>query len=161
MRPEPKRCPECGEDFLHTMERCSDCGVPLRLASELADPETAAGMPPASELVLIRAEGPAWIEALAGALRAAEIPSRVEIIDPGRHGMRSGVSGTACGLFVLERDVARAREVDARVQREQIPDLPAEQAPGGAANVGEGCPACGHALGASDAECPDCGLFLG
>jgi len=160
VRPEPKRCPQCGEDFLHTAQVCSDCGVPLRLVSELADPQAAAaGMPPASELVLIRAEGPAWIEALAAALRAAEIPSRVEIIDPERYGARSGLSGTACGLFVLERDVARAREIDARVQREQIPDLPDEDAAGEGADGG--CPACGHALSASDSECPDCGLFLG
>lgn len=159
MRPEPKRCPQCGEDFLHTTEVCSDCGVPLRLASELTDTEAAGGLPPASELVLIRAEGPAWIEALAQALREADVPSRVEIIDPEKHGARSGVSGSACGLFVLERDVAKAREIDARVQREQIPDLPSDDA---ASDGGEeGCPACGHALGPDDAECPDCGLFLG
>lgn len=161
MELEPKRCPECGEEFLHTAEVCSDCGVPLRLLSEARRPEAAAGFPPASELVLIRAEGPAWIEALAGALRAAEIPSRVEIIDPEAHGMRSGVSGTACGLFVMERDVARAREVDARIQREQIPDLPEVDASGEAGEAGEGCPACGHEIGPDDAECPDCGLFLG
>jgi hypothetical protein len=155
---EPKRCPQCGEDFVHAAQVCSDCGVPLRLVSELAGPQAGAGLPPASELVLIRAEGPAWIEALAGALRAAEIPSRVEIIDPQAHGARSGLSGTACGLFVMERDVARAREVDARIQREQIPDLPEVEASG---EAGEGCPACGHAIGPDDAECPDCGLFLG
>jgi hypothetical protein len=157
VRPDTKRCPECGEDFVHTAVRCSDCGVPLRLASELAAAAAGSGLPSTGELVLIRAEGPAWIEALAHALRLADIPSRVEIIDPERHGARSGLSGAACGLFVREADVARAREVDARVQRDQIPDLPDE---GVADDADDTCPACGHALGASDSECPDCGLAL-
>ncbi|MBW2316527.1 MAG: hypothetical protein JRH10_20380 [Deltaproteobacteria bacterium] len=158
MRPEPKRCPECGEDFLHTTEVCSDCGVPLKLVSELEGPDAGAGLPPASELALIRAEGPAWIDVLAAALRAADIPSRVEIIDPEQHGARSGLTGSACGLFVREVDVVRAREIDAEVQREQIPDMPTEDVAG---EGEEGCPACGHAIAADDAECPDCGLFLG
>jgi len=158
MRPEPKRCPECGEEFLHTAERCSDCGVPLRLASELEAAGGVAGLPAASELILIRAEGPAWVDVLATALRAEGIPSRVEIIDPERHGARSGLSGTACGLFVREADLARAREIDAQVEREQIPDLPAA---GTAEEAAGGCPACGHPVASTDPECPDCGLFLG
>jgi len=157
MRPEPKRCPECGEEFLHTAQTCSDCGVPLRLASEVAAAGGVAGLPAASELVLIRAEGPAWIESLANALRIEDIPSRIEIIDPEQHGARSGVSGSACGLFVREVDLARAREIDAEVEREQIPDLPAESAP---AVADDGCPACGHRVVPEARECPDCGLFL-
>ena len=157
MRPEPKRCPECGEEFLHTAERCSDCGVPLRLASELTAESGLVGLPQAGELVLIRAEGPAWVEDLANALRTEDIPSRVEIIDPEQHGARSGLSGTACGLFVREADLARAREIDARVEREQIPDLPVDSA---SAVAEDGCPACGQPLAPDDRECPDCGLFL-
>ena len=157
VRPDLKRCPECGEDFLPTAERCSDCGVPLRLAAELeAADAPGEALPDVSQLVLIRAEGPAWVEALADALREAGIPSRVEIIDPERHGIRSGVTGSACGLFVREADAARAREIDARVQRAQIPDLPGE-----AADEAEGCPACGHAAPPDASECPDCGLFFG
>lgn len=157
MRPDTKQCPECGEEFLPTIESCSDCGVPLRLAAELAAGEGGDGMPPIAELVLIRAEGPAWIEQLAGRLRAEEIPSRVEIIDPSRHGIESGLSGSACGLFVRADDATRAREIDARVQQEQIPDLPAA----GAGEETEGCPACGHAAPADADECPDCGLHFG
>lgn len=155
MRPDTKRCPECGEDFLATATVCSDCGVPLRLAAELEG----AGAGPAleGELVLLRAEGPAWIEQLADRLRAADIPSRVEIIDPERFKARSGVSGTACGLFVRPGDLARAREIDAAVQREQIPDLPESASEG----ESEGCPACGAAVAPEASECPDCGLFLG
>jgi hypothetical protein len=157
VRPDTKRCPECGEDFLHTATVCSDCGVPLRLAAELAGSPAGAGQELAGELVLLRAEGPAWIEALAERLRAADIPSRVEIIDPERFKARSGVSGTACGLFVRPADLARARAVDAAVQREQIPDLPEEAGEG----ESEGCPACGAAVAPEASECPDCGLFLG
>ncbi len=157
VRPDLKRCPECGEDFLPHTEMCSDCGVPLRLASELPEDGGPEGLPDISALVLIRAEGPAWIEALAGRLRADGIPSRVEIIDPERHGARSGLTGSACGLFVREEDAARARAIDAEVEREQIPDLPSE----GDTEAGEdACPACGTAT-AGASECPDCGLFLG
>ena len=156
MRPDTKRCPECGEDFIHTAEICSDCGVPLRLAAELERSEGEAGMPQAGELVLIRAEGPAWIETLAGRLRAEGIDSRVEIIDPESYGARSGLSGSACGLFVREADVARAKEIDAEVERDEIPDLPGDATEGEV----EGCPACGHALDAEASECPDCGLFI-
>jgi len=159
MRPDTKRCPECGEEFVHTAQVCSDCGVPLRLAVELADPgsDAGSGLPPAEELVLIRAEGPAWIEMLAERMRAAGVPSRVEIIDPARFGARSGTGGAACGLFVREADLAEARRIDAQVQREQIPDLAGEEDAEGS----EGCPACGAALAAEAGECPDCGLFLG
>jgi hypothetical protein len=158
VRPDLKRCPECGEDFLHTAEVCSDCGVPLRLAAELAGAAPTGGLPPASELVLIRAEGPAWIEALADRLAEVDVPSRVEIIDPKRHGIESGVVGSACGLFVREADAARAREIDAVVQREQIPDLGED---GAGSGEGDACPACGHAVTPDDDDCPDCGLHLG
>ncbi|NNL68015.1 MAG: hypothetical protein HKP30_17335 [Myxococcales bacterium] len=158
MRPDTKQCPECGEEFLPSVASCSDCGVPLRLAAELAaGADGGGGLPPIGELVLIRAEGPAWIEALADRLRAEEIPSRVAIIDPARHGIESGLSGSACGLFVRADDAVRAREIDAHVQQEQIPDLPVA----GADEQAEGCPACGHPAPADAAECPDCGLHFG
>jgi hypothetical protein len=128
--------------------------VPLRLALELAGGDAAGGLSEIDQLVLLRAEGPAWIETLADRLRREEIPSRVAIIDPERHGMRSGVSGSACGLFVREADVARAREIDARVQREQIPDLPGAEAEAGE----DACPACGHPTPVDASECADCGL---
>jgi hypothetical protein len=160
MRPDTKRCPECGEEFVHTAVTCSDCDVPLRLASELAGP-AGDGLPPTPDLVLLRAEGPAWIDALAEALGAEGIPSRVQIIDPERHGIRSGVRGSACGIFVREADVAAARAVDARVHREQVPDLGAAEAHEASAGEGEGCPACGHELAPDASECPDCGLVFG
>jgi len=155
--PGTKRCPECGEDFLPTATVCSDCGVPLRLAAELSGAPVGGGPQLEGELVLVRAEGPAWVEQLADRLRAAGIPSRVEIIDPERFKARSGVSGTACGLFVRPGDLARAQEIDAVVQREQIPDLPADAREG----ESDGCPACGAAVAPEARECPDCGLFLG
>jgi hypothetical protein len=156
VRPDLKRCPECGEDFLPAVETCSDCGVPLRLVSELSGADGATGLAEVGGLVLIRAEGPAWIEALADRLRTEGVPSRVAIIDPERHGIRSGVSGSACGLFVREADAARAREIDLQVQQEQIPDLP----PAGGEGEVEGCPACGHPAPPEASECPDCGLFF-
>jgi len=159
VRPDTKRCPECGEDFVHTAETCSDCGVPLRLASELVSgtsPAPVAG----ADMALLRAEGPAWIEALADALAAEGIASRVAILDPEQHGVRSGVRGAACGLFVAESDHARARRVDAAVERQQIPDLRDHEA-ADAEDGDEACPACGHALAADAAECPDCGLGFG
>ena len=54
--------------------------------------------------------------------------------------------------------MARAREIDARIEREQIPDVPGDVA---AEEGAEGCPACGHALAPDAEECPDCGLYLG
>ncbi len=128
--------------------------MPLRLASELSG-DGALELPPASELVLIRAEGPAWFETLAVALTAAGIRSRVELLDPERVGARSGVSGTACALFVRPKDEARAREIDAAVHRDQVPDLEHAESVEG---HGEGCPACGHAVPDDATDCPDCGL---
>lgn len=153
---ETKRCPSCGEEFLHTVMRCSDCGSDLRLASEVTGaPED--GMPPVSELELIRAEGPAWIEALAARLADQGIDSRVEIIDIAKHGARSGSGDVACGLFVRPGDVQRAREIDAAVQREQIPDVEESHQQGGEC---EHCPACGSDVPDAAPECPDCGLVL-
>ncbi len=169
---EPKVCPECRAEFVHTALACSDCGADLVLASEVHRGLGGAGRPMPGDLVLLRAEGPAWIEALGERLEDAGIPCWTALIDPERAPGRAG----ACALHVRTSDIARAREIDAALEHEQIPDLADLRGPAGegAAHPGPGpsagdeadeaCPACGAGLGAPGdeaPECPDCGLFFG
>lgn len=175
---EPKVCPECRAEFVHTALACSDCGAALVLASEIQRGLGGAGLSMPDDRVLLRAEGPAWIEALGERLEDAGIPCWTELIDPERAPGRAG----ACALHVRESDVARAREIDAALEHEQIPDLadlgyraeplasPVSRPAGAGLDptpveaADEACPACGAGLGAlgDDAqECPDCGLFFG
>lgn len=151
----PKVCPSCRVEYLHTAETCSDCGVDLVLQGEA--PEAPAGeLPPAEELVMIRAETATWIEGLGRRLEAAEIPFRIEVVPQ----PASRARGQAFALFVLPEDEERARQIDAKHLRTQLPDLPdaEEGAVPGTGDGEEACPACGTGLPTDASECPECGL---
>lgn len=152
---EPTRiCPSCGVEYLHTASECSDCHVALRYPEEIAAAVSEEGADELTgELVLLRAEGAAWIEELAGSLDDAGIPFRTGPVGGAGSRARTG----AIGLYVRPEDVERARAIDAEHLREQIPDMPDEvAAPGGE----DECPACGAPCPAEASECPDCGLVF-
>lgn len=156
MEPPPKLCPQCGEEYLHTVATCGDCGVPLVDESELArrQEETAPSELPASEeLASLRSADPSWIRALSEALSVERIPHRVELVEA-----KSRARGGRCVLLVRREDTERALGIDAQVARSQIPDLPEGSSAGWSES--ESCPACGEAVDASAHECAGCGLVF-
>jgi hypothetical protein len=150
----PKVCPQCGEEYVHTVTRCADCDVPLGFDAPAAAP--ALELPPAEELVALRNAEVPWIEGLAHALADAGIPSRVELLRREDSTVQSrGLGAIRCNIYVRREDAADAARIDAEFARTQVPDLPQADA---AWEESEACPGCGSALGADAAECPECGL---
>jgi len=154
----PKICPRCGEEYVHTMQRCVDCDVPLGSDAPVA--EAAIEMPPIEQLVALRNAEVAWIEGLAHALADAGIPSRVELPRREDQSVQSrGMGAIRCNIFVRPEDGPAATRVDAEFARTQVPDLPDAEA--GEWGESESCPGCGTELGADATECPECGLSFG
>lgn len=149
----PKVCPECGEEYVHSMVTCVDCEVELVHSDALGD-EPASELPPVAELTSIRVASAGWAVALSELLVEAGIPHRVELVSAD-----GGASGPY-GVYVRAENVERARAIDAELIDREIPDLP-EGWEAAATAGGEGCPACGSEVGADAVECPDCGLALG
>jgi predicted amidophosphoribosyltransferase len=147
-----KICPECRVEYLHTALECSDCHVALVAPGEL--PAREERLADLRALTPIRVESGGWISRLAARLEEKRIPHRVEAAEarPGRH------SGAQYALFVRAEDAEAARAVDSEILRQELPELSelpdATQAP----VSDDACPACGSAVSADAAECPDCGL---
>ncbi|MGH0028999.1 MAG: hypothetical protein ACQGVC_04355 [Myxococcota bacterium] len=155
--PDPVFCPECRAEYLWSATRCGDCDVALVSESALGD-ASVAELPPASELVCIRAAAVGWCQGLSVELSEAGIAHRIEVAaDDEEDGtVRRPGANLPYGVYVREADAAAAAEVDAAFMKRQIPDMP-EDAGGG---DDESCPACGEAVAASADECPECGLAL-
>lgn len=154
-------CPSCRDEFVPTMERCPDCGVPLVHEEELGPEEEAAEMPPVEALACVRVAPVPWIRALSEGLQERGVAHRVQgaRIEDAPEGKSAAVFGNVSlfGLWVHEEDLAAAEELDGTLAARLVP----EEAP----ELGEGeeetCPACGAALEADTVECPDCGLAFG
>jgi hypothetical protein len=154
----PKICPRCGEEYVHTVQRCADCDVALGL--DAPDAEVAFDMPPVEELVQIRNAEVVWIEGLAHALAEAGIPSRVELLRREDDTVQSrGMGAIRCTIHVRREDAVAATRIDAEFARTQVPDLPVADA--GEWGESDACPACDTPLAADAAECPECGLAFG
>jgi ribosomal protein L40E len=154
----PKICPRCGEEYVHTMQRCRDCDVPL--GSEAPVEAPVLELPPAEQLVGLRNAEVPWIEGLANALAEAGIPCRVELPRREDRSVQSrGMGAIRCNLYVRPGDEAAAKRVDAAFARTQVPDLPDDQAE--EAGDADTCPGCGSELGADATECAECGLSFG
>lgn len=156
MEPPPKLCPECGEEYLHTVATCGDCGVALVAEGELPrepEEEAAPELPPSEELTALRSADPSWMHVLSEALALERIPHRVEITEA-----KSRTRGGRCVLFVRPEDAEHALRVDSEVARGQIPDLPEDSTT--AWTESESCPACGEAVDAGAHECTGCGLVF-
>jgi hypothetical protein len=160
--PDPLFCPECGSEYLWTATRCAQCDVALVRADAL-DASQGNEMPPASELVCIRAASLGWVRGLSERLADAGVSHRLEAaVDDADGSQRRPGANLPYGVYVRQEDVAVALRVDAEHARAQIPDLEVGAAAVAESSLdeaeGEGCPACGAALGPADEECPDCGL---
>jgi hypothetical protein len=100
---------------------------------------------------------PAEIEPLVEALEQAGL--RCMLADESQVRLREGASMRTSGgiyVFVHADDLARAREVEQRLLRETLHDLPPESE----AHRDDACPACGEPLAPHAAECPECGLVF-
>jgi hypothetical protein len=155
----PKICPECGEEYLHSAQRCVHCDVALEHAERL---ETRAPdeLPPIAELHCIRAASSSWAMGLSEELSAAGIAHRVEAVGGEQSAeVRRPGREHPCGVYVRVQDVAAAERIDARFFASQMPDLP-EGFDSSTAAPDDACPACGDPLAPEAAECPGCGLVL-
>jgi hypothetical protein len=151
----PRRCPECGEEYLHSVQFCPDCSVALVLAGEPM-PVSRQDLPPASELVRVRTATVAWAHSFSDLLAEEGIAHRVEFEDDSV--VVAGIPRDAqlCSVFVLPADREHAVELDAEHLRSQVPDVPEDFA-GGASEEGR-CPACGEPADVAAPECGSCGL---
>ena len=154
----PKRCPECDEEYVHSVMRCVHCDVPLILAGELGA-ETATELPPVSELRCLRAASVGWARGLSERLREVGIPHRIEAAaDDDAEGARRPGRTLPYGVYVRDEDAEAAAEIDAQHMQAEIPDLP--EGFEMSAEVSDACPACGHPVEATTSECGGCGLVL-
>jgi hypothetical protein len=155
MQPAPKLCPECGEEYVHTVLRCPDCDVAL--GADGPAPAAAFELPDAEQLVLLRNAEVPWIDGLAHALAEAGIPSRVELprVEDTKSVQSRGMGNVRCTIYVRSEDAPEAARIDAEFARTQVPDLPddAEQHA-----ESDGCPGCGTTVASDATECPECGL---
>jgi hypothetical protein len=149
----PKRCPECGEEYVHTVQVCAECDVALVLAGE---PILIRELPPTSELVRVRTATRSWAHNFSELLAEVGIGHRVE--EEEESGSVAGFAHGAqvCSVFVRAEDAEEAARLDARYLHSQIPDVPEDYAQRAA--EADHCPACGEPADLSAAECPSCGL---
>jgi len=160
--PQFKLCPECRVEYRPDAEICADCRVPL-VHVDAAPPEEGLGnFPPAAQLECVRVAPVAWMEALARGLQERGVTLRVEraLAEDAPEGQRADVFGHIAqlfGLYVRTEDLALARELDASIAAQLVPDEGEAMADGEV----EACPACGTTLSADALECPDCGLSFG
>ena len=149
----PKICPDCREEYLHSVQSCVHCEVPLVLEEQLEDVPVE-GLAPSSDLATVRTASAGWALALSERLVGAGIAHRVEEVSEGA----SQGGAQPYSVFVRAQDLERARVIDAEQMEREIPDLPEDWETAGQA--GDGCPACGAELADEASECPECGLAL-
>ncbi len=156
----PKVCPECGEEYVHAASVCIHCDVPLVLEAERPAPRAVRELPPASELVCVRAASVGWAKSLSEQLEAAGIPHRIQAAlgDADDDNRRKPAANLPFGVFVLAEHAEAAAQIDLAHTEWQIPDIPKDF--GGSEISADACPACGQPVSAAQSECPDCGLAL-
>jgi hypothetical protein len=160
--PQFKVCPECRVEYRLDAEVCADCRVPLVHAEAAPALEALDDFPPAAQLECVRVAPVAWMEALAQGLQERGVTLRVERAraEDAPEGQRADVFGDIAqlfGLYVRSEDLELARELDASIAAQLVP----EEAEALAEGEVDACPACGAALSAEMLECGDCGLSLG
>jgi predicted RNA-binding Zn-ribbon protein involved in translation (DUF1610 family) len=156
----PKLCPECGEEYLHTASACIHCDVPLVLEGERPAQRAVEDLPPASELVCVRAASVGWAMSLSQHLVEAGIPHRVQAaeLDADEGSRRKPGQNLPYGVFVLAEHAEAAARIDLAHTERQIPDIPEDF--GQSEISADDCPACGESIAPTATECPECGLAL-
>ena len=151
-----KICPSCGEEYVHEVQTCAECGVPLGREGPPPPPPREA-LPPLDSLAALRNAEVSWIDGLAHALAEEGIPSRVELPPQDTRSIQGrGMGAVRCTLYVRPSDVAEAARIDAEFARTQVPDLP--EASSAALAETDTCPGCDTPVAADAVECPECGL---
>jgi hypothetical protein len=160
--PQFKVCPECRVEYRLDAEVCADCRIPLVHAEAAPALEALEDFPPAAQLECVRVAPVAWMEALASGLQERGVTVRVERAraEDAPEGQRADIFGNIAqlfGLYVRGEDLELARELDASIAAQLVP----EESEALVEGAEEACPACGTALAADALECPDCGLSFG
>ncbi len=156
----PKICPECGEEYLHAASVCIHCDVPLVLEGERPAQRAAEELPPASELVCVRAASVGWAMSLSEHLAEAGIPHRVQAAesDEDDDSRRKPGHNLPFGVYVLAEHAETAAQIDLAHTERQIPDIPEDF--GRSEISADDCPACGESISPTATECSECGLAL-
>ena len=149
----PKHCPECGEEYVHTVLVCPDCGVALVLAGE---PIARRELPPTSELLRVRTAAVPWARSFSDLLAEAGIEHRVELEDDSARVAGAPHEAQLCSVYVRPEDREDAARLDAEHLRSQIPDVPEDFA--GRVAEDDRCPACDEPADLAAPECSSCGL---
>ena len=154
----PRRCPECGEEYLHSVAVCPDCGVALVLEGESmpARSAPAGDLAPASDLHRVRTATMTWARSFSDLLDEVGVPHRVELEDDSVRVAGIPADEQLCSVFVRPEDGERAAQLDAQLLRSQIPDMPEDFVTGPVED--DQCPACGEPADLAAPECGSCGL---
>jgi ribosomal protein L40E len=153
-----KVCPSCEVEYTLRATECSECRVELVFHEDLAveEPED---LPPASQLVCIRAAPIDWIRILSDKLSLAGVPHRIEaIVQQDKEGAahRRTPGASAFGVFVRPEDEEQAGAIDQEHMAAEV-GLDDVDEPAGDADP-TACPACQAPLGDDASECQSCGL---
>jgi len=154
-----KVCPSCKQEYQRWVEVCSDCNVPLALDQE---GQSAPALPPAVDLVLLKVEGPWYLQELAELLQENGISSRIDTEPPGtptegtKGAMRAGSRGqtTRLGIYVGVDDLEPAHAIAQEFATARLSDVPDVTANPDAS----ACPACGEPISETAVSCAECGL---
>ena len=150
-----KICPDCEEEFLPHIEKCSDCGALLLTFEEhrkAQEEKKRIAEKIVENTVVVREGDLDWMRELHAVLIEAGIPCAVH----SDTGCKKGCCGAGCRLLVSSEDLERAREKIEEYYMEVSPELRASNE---LLNKGK-CPACGSPVGTDEQECRDCGLPL-
>jgi len=154
-----KVCPSCHQEYQRWVELCSECSVPLALDQESSP---APSLPTAAEMVLLKVEGPWYLQELAELLQEGGISSRIDTDPPGtpnegtKGATRAGSRGraTRLGIYVGADDLETANEIAQEFATSRLSDIPTTAANPDAS----ACPACGEQISETAVSCAECGL---
>ena len=154
MDEQVKICPGCCAEYYAHITECRSCDMALVTAEQWSKMQNASRGEGA--LVCIEAGDLDRINALCESLGALGIEAQV-LSAPESGGGCSGGCAPTFGLYVPQSVAHAAAQKVEEIWHRMNPEI--KEA---AARLDAGlCPACGSEFSHSDAECPDCGLYLG